>query len=250
MSNSNIILEKFANDFRQKNGMGSDDPIRLKSILNKLNVITLFKNLSDDFSGMALKITKDEQVYRFMLVNSSQSLGKQHFTICHELYHLYIQENFTSRICKTAIFDKRDKEEYNADIFASILLMPEFGIKGMIPDDELIGKDKISIKTILRIEHYFSCSRTALLYRLKELGIITSRTYDLHSVNVKQSALQHGYTTDLYIQGNANNYIGNYGEVARELFESDKISETHYITLLTDWGLTEDQIESIFNGQE
>ena len=109
MSNSNIILEKFANDFRQKNGMGSDDPIRLKSILNKLNVITLFKNLSDDFSGMALKITKDEQVYRFMLVNSSQSLGKQHFTICHELYHLYIQENFTSRICKTAIFDKRDK---------------------------------------------------------------------------------------------------------------------------------------------
>jgi len=46
-----IILEKEATLFRQNNGLGSNDPIRLKSLLSKLNLITVFKALDDNFSG-------------------------------------------------------------------------------------------------------------------------------------------------------------------------------------------------------
>jgi len=42
--------------FRQQNGYSSTEPVHLKSLLLKKNVLSLFRPLSDDFSGMALKI--------------------------------------------------------------------------------------------------------------------------------------------------------------------------------------------------
>ena len=62
-----------------------------------------------------------------MLVNSNQSQGRQHFTIAHELYHLYIEENPTPHKCNPGNGSK-DPVEQCADMFASSLLMPETGI--------------------------------------------------------------------------------------------------------------------------
>jgi Zn-dependent peptidase ImmA (M78 family) len=249
MMSNKFILEKSASEFRQQHGMGASDPIRLKSILSKLNVVTVFKPLSNAFSGMALKVTDNNRIYRFILVNSSHNIGKQHFTICHELYHLYIQNEFKSMLCNTGLFDKKNIEEYNADVFASILLLPEIGIKSLIPDNEM-GKDKVTLKTILKIEHFYSCSRTALLYRLKELQLLSSTGYDKFNTSIKLGAIQYGYSTDLYSPGNDKLVLGNYGELARELFENEKISETHYLSLLMDLGMNEKELEELFNGEE
>jgi Zn-dependent peptidase ImmA (M78 family) len=243
------VLEKEAFTFRQQNGIGPNDPIRLKSLLNNLDLVTVYKPLSADFSGMALKIEKEEETSRFILINSKHSLGKQHFTICHELYHLFIQEEFTSMVCKTGIFNLKDKEEFNADYFAAILLLPESGIKSLIPNIEL-KRDSISLKTILKIEHYYSCSRAALLYRLHDLGIITKVYQENFNKNIKYGAIRHGYNTELYTDGNNNLVIGNYGEMAYQLFENEKISETYYYTLLKDLGLNEQDLEIIINGEE
>lgn len=245
-----VLLEKKAFEFRQLSGLGANDPIRLKSLLSKLNVITVFKPLSTEFSGMALKVTKGTSTSRFILINNTHSLGKQHFTICHELYHLYIQSDFKSMICRTGLFNKSQGEEYNADVFASILLLPEQGVKALIPDNETTAKDKISLKTTLKIEHYYSCSRAALLFRLKDLNLITSKTYDEYFKNVKIGAIQNGYSSDLYNAGNENLVIGNYGEIARELFEKEAISESHYISLLTDLGMNEEDLVKLYNEQE
>lgn len=244
-----LILEKKANDFRNQNGLGSNDSIRLKSLLYKLNILTVFKPLSAGFSGMALKIDKDGDISRFVLINSNKTLGHQHFTICHELYHLFVQEHFYSMVCTAGEFAKKNKEEYNADVFAAHLLLPENGIKSLIPDDEL-SKDKIKLKTILKIEHYFSCSRSALLYRLKDLGIISSGKWDALSHHVKRSAVEFGYSTGIYESGNHHEVIGDYGTLARELFEKESISESHYHSLLLDLGMNADEIEKLENGEE
>lgn len=239
---NNNVLEKKAIDFRKLAGLSSSDPIRIKSLLSKLNVITVYKDLSASFSGMALKINDN----RFILVNSSHSLGKQHFTICHELYHLFVQENFTSMICDAGKFDNKSGEEYNADRFASQLLLPENAIMDIIPEIEL-AKDKIQLNTILKLEHYFSCSRNALLYRLKDLKLITNTTYDLFCDNVKNSAVQYGYSVDLYEPANKDQTIGDYGELTRELFDKELISESHYISLLYDLGMNEEHLNKIFD---
>jgi len=126
------------------------------------------------------------------------------------------------------------------------LLLPESGLKVLIPDNEL-GKNKILLKTILKIEQYFSCSRTALLYRLKQLNIIDSSIYDLYKDNVKRSALEFGYSIDLYESGNHNQVVGDYGSIARDLFEKEIISESNYFSLLLDLGMNVEEIEKIGN---
>jgi Zn-dependent peptidase ImmA (M78 family) len=244
-----LLLEKVANAFRTDNRIGSEDPIRLKSLLSRLNVITVFRPLGSEFSGMAVKITDSAETFRFMLVNSNHSLGKQHFTICHELYHLCIQKEFSSRRCITGLFDLKDKEEYQADIFAAYLLLPENGILGLIPNEEL-AKNKISLKTVLKIEQYYSCSRGALLFRLKSLKLIDGTKYNEFNTGIKKSALTYGYGTDLYQPGNENQFLGDYGSIANELFQNELISESHYMSLLLDLGLDELDIEKLFNGQE
>jgi Zn-dependent peptidase ImmA (M78 family) len=244
-----LILEKKANDFRNRFGFGSNDSIRLKSLLYKLDVLTVFKPLSAGFSGMALKVDKAGEVKRFILINSNKTLGHQHFTICHELYHLFIQDNFHSMVCVAGEFSRKDKEEYNADVFAAHLLLPENGIKSLIPDEEL-AKDKIRLGTVIKIEQYFSCSRAALLYRLKELGIISSKKWDELCVHVKRSAIKFGYSTVIYENGNHHEVIGDYGSLARDLFDKELISESHYYSLLLDLGMNSDELEKLENGED
>ncbi len=243
-----LLLEKNSQSFRMGAGLNNAEPIRLKSLLQKLNVITLFSPLGDQFSGMAIKTADVNTHERFMLVNSNQSLGKQHFTISHELYHLYYQEDFTSQVCITGRFDKRaDKNEYYADIFASFLLLPTEGLLASIPNDQL-QKKIVTLSTILYIENFFSCSRRALLYRLKKMGFIDSNKYDEFTMHVKRGALENGYGTELYEPGNHNQVIGDYGSIARSLYDLDKISESHYYSLLKDLGVDIAKLSDAANG--
>jgi len=239
-----LILDKYAAQFRAENGYSNKESIHLKSLLRKSGVLSVFRPMEMAISGMAIKVGEDQ---RFMLINTSRTLGHQHFTICHELYHLFIQKDFTYQVCSAGFFNKKDKEEYNADAFSSKLLMPEEGILALIPDKEL-SKSKVSLSTILKIEQYFSCSRAALLFRLEELRLITKLQREQLNQGVRRSALDHGYSLKLYEKDNQEEVIGNYGDMARKLFEKDKISESHYFSLLEDLGI--DFSKSLKNGDE
>ena len=231
------FLEKRASEFRQENGLSDRDCIRLKSLLHKLNVLTVFKPLDESLSGMAIKINESYATHRFILVNSNQSLGRQHFTLCHELYHLYIQSDFTFQYCNPGTFDKKDIEEYKADCFAAYFLIPRDGVYMLIDNWDELELNKITLPTLLRIEQYFSCSRTALLYRLEEMGL-TDRTFtEKYKTDVRKNAAAYGYSKELYENGNHNQFIGDYGSRAKELYDIEKISESHYHTLLLDLGI-------------
>ena len=70
MAPNKFIIERQVAEFRADNGLSASEAINLKSLLLKLNVLTIFRPLSDNFSGMCLK---DGSGHRFMLVNSSHS---------------------------------------------------------------------------------------------------------------------------------------------------------------------------------
>lgn len=241
-----LVLEKYATQFRTKLGYSTKESIHLKGLLLKLGVLAVFRPLEMDISGMAIKVGENN---RFMLINTARTLGHQHFTICHELYHLFIQESFESQICHVGLFNKKDKEEYNADIFAAKFLIPEEGILTMIPDLELT-KSKVSLATVLNIEQYFSCSRRALLNRLLELKLIDKTQFDEYKVNVRSSAMKHGILTKLYEKDEQSEVIGDYGNLARKLYEKDRISESHYYGLLEDLGLDFSELERNGNQEE
>ncbi len=239
-----VSLEKKAMEFRLNNGLSLIEPIHLKNVLQQNNILTVFLGLGDSFSGMAVKINDGVFTKRFILVNSNHTIGRQHFTICHELYHLYFQENFKSAVSKQKTFDpKGDPEEYKADLFASYLLLPDGGIKSLIPDEEYYT-NKITLKTILAIEQYYSCSRSALLNRLKDLNLIDNKVMLNLSENITKNAILYGYNTTLYKKGNEGIVIGDYGPKARELFDKGIISESSYFSLLEDIGKDLSEIDN------
>ncbi|MCU7491351.1 MAG: ImmA/IrrE family metallo-endopeptidase [Ignavibacteria bacterium] len=235
---SKLAIKKAAIEFRELKGFGSCDSIDTHKLLKDNNVITVFRKLDPDFSGMALKA--DEM--NFILINASHSIGRQNFTILHEMYHLFIQTSFSSMLCNAGAFDKQQGIEYEADWFAVNALMPEQGILERIPASEL--KKNISLATILDIEQYFACSRSALLIQLKEMNLITSEQFHEFKNKVKYNAKLYGYDTALYNEGNDGMVIGDYGLKARTLFEREFISESNYASLMREIGIDVDSEES------
>lgn len=224
-------VESQASRFRQFAGLSDSEAVNLRSLLLKLNVLTLFRPMSDSFSGMSLK--GNGQL--FMLINSNQPRCRQHFTICHELYHLFIEDNPVPHRCQEG--GKKNESEQCADAFALMFLMPADAVRQMIPEDEL-KQGKVSLATVLKLGQYFGASHAAVLNRLSDLNLIRRNEREqLFGISVKRACREHGYDTSLYESGNEGRVIGDFGEKARKLFEADKISEGHYLELLHKIGI-------------
>ena len=224
-------VESQASRFRQLAGLSDSEAVNLRSLLLKLNVLTLFRPMSDSFSGMSLK--GNGQL--FMLINSNQPRCRQHFTISHELFHLFIEDNPMPHRCQDG--RKKNESEKCADAFALMFLMPADGVRQMIPEDEL-KQGKVSLATALKLGQYFGTSHAAVLNRLSDLNLIgRNEREQLSGISVKRACREYGYDTSLYESGNEVRVIGDFGEKARKLFEADKISEGHYLELLHKIGI-------------
>ena len=220
-------IERYAKDFRVNYiDTDLDSPINIKTVLTKLGVLALFRPLSEGLCGLSIRSTTDD---RFMLINSNNNIGRQHFTVAHELYHLYYGTNTVPHICRLG---GKEPEEVNADSFASALLMPEKGLIQQLPGEEY-RSGKISMATLLRTERVFGVSHDALLIRLLKLHIINDATYQqFKSVTITSEAARYSYDTSLYRPGNNGLYIGTLGEMAKKEFDRGKISEGHYLEIL------------------
>lgn len=227
------LVENQVSRFRQHAGLSDTEAVNLKSLLLKLNVLTVYRPLSEKFSGMSLKSGE----HRFMLVNSNQPECRQHFTIAHELYHLFVDPNPMPHNCSEG--GRKSDVEQCADAFALMFLMPSDGVRQMIPDDELMS-GQVSLASVLRIEHYFSVSHAAALNRLFDLRLINRIERDRYlRYPVKKTAKEYGYDTALYEPANEALVIGSFGEKARKLYDEEKISEGHYLELLHKIGIND-----------
>ena len=224
MSRINLtIIEHLAIKFRSMAGLGSDEPIHIKTLLLKLGIITKYRPLSDKTYGLSLKTHNDK--FKFILVNSNSRRGRQHFTIAHELYHLYFDPNPQPHICNGM---DRDKSEMEANAFASILLMPQEGILKSISDEEL-KLQSLKLSTILKLEQLFSVSHEAMVNRLRALKLISEeQRQELLDISITEAAKAYGFDLSLYQKGNENLLLGDYGEKLRELYDRQIISEGHY----------------------
>lgn len=223
---SEFDAELLAVRFRNMLHLPQDTPIVVKEVLEQLNILTMFRSLSEDSFGMSIK-TKDG--LRFMLVSSNSTIGRQHFTIAHELYHLFYDENPTPHMCGV---DGKSPLEQSADMFASNLLLPRVGLLSMLPESFSETK-QVDIATIVKMVQKFQVSRQALLYRLKRLSIINeAQLQTLLSAPIKDMAMRRGFDTSVYEKCNDGLIIGDYKSLATDIFEKGLISEGHYNELL------------------
>ncbi len=217
--------EYLSRKFREDNHLGSTEAIELKSLLLKNDILTVFRPMSDNAYGLSVKSGEN----RFILINSNNPIGRQHFTIAHELYHLYYDPNPEPHLCANS----REKDsEKEADMFAAALLMPQDGLTNMLSLNR--GKVKtVTMAQILKLEQYYRVSHNAMVVRLKKLKYISEEEFRLQtSLAIATKARQYGYDTSLYEKGNEGLVIGSYGEMARRLYDAERISESHYEELL------------------
>ena len=221
--------EDLARKFRSDNGYSMSEPIIVKTLLTKLHILTMYKSLSENAYGLST-LSADKKD-KFILINSESSKGRQHFTIAHELYHLYLDENPHPHVCRKD--SKRDKAEIFADAFASALLLPRDGILKVIPNDEIKNRN-VSLATVLSLEQYFRVSHQCTLVRLKRLSLITEETLlSMQNIKIRDVAPQYGiFDMSLYGKGNKNVILSDYGFKAKSLFDNEKISESHYNQLM------------------
>ena len=217
----------FAAQLRIMAGLNEREPIHIKGLLVKLGILTRYRPLSENAYGLSLQ-TPDKR-FRFMLINSNSTRGRQHFTAGHELYHLYFDPEPKPHVCKKV--GEKPSVERDADLFASHLLMPSQGVLGEIPAGEL--RSGITISTLLRLEQLFSVSHEAMIYRLRALSVIGEAHVERFlALPISEVAIANGYDLSLYQKGNENVTLGDFGSNARKLYEMEKISEGHYLELL------------------
>ncbi len=230
--------EALAGQMRGDLHVTASEPLNMKTVVRQLNVQTLYKPLSNRLWGLSLE--SPDRKNRFILVNSNSTRGCQHFTIAHELYHLYFDENPTPHFCVQT--NLSDSSERSANMFASALLMPKDGLYQNIPSEEIKSKC-VSVDTAIKLEYLYGVSHSTMVVRMKELKLISNECDSyLSNLSITKEATLRGFDGILYKKGNEGLYIGDFGILAKHLYDKEKISESHYLNLLNmiNYGKDED----------
>ena len=97
---------------------------------------------------------------------------------------------------------------------------------------------------IVYLEQFFSVSRRAMCWRLKDLKAITREQSDRWSVNVIRNARALGKDISLYRPTYEKALISDYAEKAAEALEKGLITESRYEELLADADLLNAVVEA------
>jgi len=149
-------------------------PVDLDSISASLGVTIRYEDLDDDVSGF-LMVDSDNAV---AVINNNHHSNRQRFTIAHEIGHFCLHTNNTKK--ESLFVDKAysihhrnkksstgtDKKEREANLFASILLMPESMVDEAVDDLEL---DFFNDEDIPLLAKKIGVSDQALGFRLARL---------------------------------------------------------------------------------
>lgn len=225
-----IILQRRALEVRNQFGVDDTSPIDLVTLVGaSLPDLTLvFYPFKEEISGMCIRFAN------LIAINSKSTLGRQAFSIAHELYHYFYDSEKTTL---SYIADHNGtKVEKEANIFASYLLMPDATFTRLYNKLTNNGKTHIDLKQILEIEQHFKVSRSAVLIRLIQEGYITEEASEQYKTNIIKNAKKYGYDTKLYLPIDADKAktFGSYLKLALELKDSRRISDGKYEEYLLD----------------
>lgn len=239
-----------ANDLRTRFGEDLKSPVDIMSLAHSIDNLTIvLYPMGEHLSGMCIK-SNDNPV---IAINSGMSMGRQHFSMAHELFHLYYDRGTTS-ICSKQIGHGKEVEK-QADQFASYFLIPPNALKDKIEQLKKNQDRTLSIEEIVKLEQYFMVSRQAILFRLIEENELSIHDVEEMKQNVIQSATCFGYDDTLYKPLPESKQYMTYGYLIRqanEAYKSSLISTGKYNEILISafradivYGTEEEEVEII-----
>lgn len=186
MEIENALIE-FRNSKFKKCGLDDEYPNLLlrEDVLNILDKFctVIYYPIHDKNNGFHINdIPIMNARENIVFINTAQTIEKQVFTAAHELGHIWKVDEYL--IDKMGLTDSREDRENIINRFAAILLMPEdiFRLHYNIEQEKYKDKGITIIdllKIIVSLMNSFFAPRKAVIYRMKELGLIYSSTADI-----------------------------------------------------------------------
>jgi Zn-dependent peptidase ImmA (M78 family) len=217
-----------------RNYLGEDDksPLDIFALIGQIEKLTLVQYpLGEHISGMCIK----EDNFKLIAVNSSMSYGRQRFSLAHELYHLYFDENKGFAICAKK-FASDNEVEKCADQFASYFLAPYGAVRNIVQKLEK-QHGAITLVDVIKLEQYFGMSHQAMLWRLIQENFLDMRDAENMRTGVIAKAKACGFEEKLYLPTEPElqkRTYGSYIQQAELLKDKELISYGKYEELLLD----------------
>lgn len=126
----------------------------------------------------------------YVVVNTSLPRVNVSFAIAHEVYHVFFGENeFVSKIEFADDYYYEHEEEYAANLFAGMLLMPEVSFQRMYSKfkEESCGNE---VDTIIRLMSYYQVPYMAVLIRCFELKLISGNSISEELFNIDRNLVR------------------------------------------------------------
>lgn len=147
----------------------------------------------------------------YIVVNTSLPRVNVNFAIAHEIYHVFFGEDeFVSKVEFADEHYYEHEEEYAANLFAGMLLMPEISLRRMyakFKDDS--GENETD--TIIRLMSYYQVPYMAVLIRCLELSLLTENTlpnslFYFDRIQIKQKMAELWLDEDIMEATNRDDY--------------------------------------------
>ena len=169
----------------------------------------------------------------YVVLNTSLPKVNVNFAIAHEIYHVFFgSEEFVSKVEFVDDHYYEHEEEYAANLFAGMLLMPEVSFRRMYSKfkDESDGD---GIGTIVRLISYYQVPYMAVLIRCLELGLIVGNAeldelFSIDRAQVKQQLTELWLDESIMEPSLRDDYIhieALVGRFGRKFIEDKYINE-------------------------
>lgn len=220
-------------EIRRKFDEDEVSPVDVFTLVNQIPYLTLVMYpLGNHISGMCIKNDKANLI----AVNSGMSYGRQRFSLAHELYHLFYDNDVKSTISSISL-ESTDENEKKANQFASYFLAPYGALRKAVMELTQSKSQPLTLKNIISLEQQYGMSHQAMLCRLVDDGYMTSVEANVVKPGVISEAKRYGFDDSLYLPTDSDKQmrtLGYYLQQADTLYESEVISTGKYEELLID----------------
>lgn len=189
-------VKKFLEDYPFIDKSPLNDSIEL---VEKLGIFILIDFAPDQISGFCKTIGEKDT---FIFINNQMTLGRQIYSLWHEVYHWYTGEGNDISIQGS---DQYEEVELAADYFASLILIKDELLKEKLISYG-IGKSNckyIKYDQIIDLQQYFKVSYSAMVLKLvdyfsendikKRLALANKE----RAKELKEKTINLGYDTSL-----------------------------------------------------
>ena len=221
-------LSNKASIVRKLLGADGEAPIDIFKLVQKIENLTLvFYGLGKNISGVCYKGTQSSLI----VINSDMSLGRQRFSLAHELYHLYYDEVKKSSV-SFILIGEGDETERKADQFASYFLISPSSLYRMVEEiRENANRTHLEVEDIIKLGQFYGISHKAMLYRLRNDGYLTAEEIKNMDISVIETASRLDRPLS---ESKKEMVLGHYIKSTEQLLENNRISQGKYEELLLD----------------